>query len=449
MLFSSEGMGEWATMQSSTIGNGKRNKKSPSEKSPEISVVIDGLSHAARQDELLVNLINRVDLKLPQVCYHPQLGPVQTCDTCLVEINGQLVRACATAVSDGMNISTISPKAHAARQEAFDRILSDHMLYCTVCDNNNGNCTVHNTTKLMAIEHQRIPFQTKPYEIDNTNPFYRYDPDQCVLCGRCVEACQNVEVNETLSINWDDPHPRVLWDGGSTIGESSCVSCGHCVTVCPCNALMEKSMLGHAGFLTGISKRALNSMIDVVKGVEPETGYGSILRVSEIESAMRESRIRRTKTVCTYCGVGCSFNIWTKDRHILKVEPSEGPANGISTCIKGKFGWDYVNDPDRLTKPLIREGDKFREASWDEALDLVARKLTEIKAQHGPDSLAFISSSKCTNEESYWRAPSSAQITSITAPAIARRPPRWVCFAPLDTAAIPAPFTTSKTRAWY
>src|SRR5580704_3717927 len=116
---------------------------------------------------------------------------------------------------------------------------------------------------------------------------------------------------------------------------------------------------------------------------------------------MRDSRIRRTKTVCTYCGVGCSFNIWTKDRHILKVEPSDGPANGISTCIKGKFGWDYVNDPDRLTTPLIREGDGFREASWDEALDLVARRFTEIKAQHGPDSLAFISSSKCTNEENY------------------------------------------------
>jgi formate dehydrogenase major subunit len=116
---------------------------------------------------------------------------------------------------------------------------------------------------------------------------------------------------------------------------------------------------------------------------------------------MRESRIRRTKTVCTYCGVGCSFNIWTKDRHILKVEPAEGPANGISTCVKGKFGWDYVNSPDRLTMPLIREGDKFREASWEEALDLVARRLTEIKSQHGPDSLAFISSSKCTNEESY------------------------------------------------
>jgi formate dehydrogenase major subunit len=116
---------------------------------------------------------------------------------------------------------------------------------------------------------------------------------------------------------------------------------------------------------------------------------------------MRESRIRRTKTVCTYCGVGCSFDVWTKDRQILKVEPGNGPTNGVSTCIKGKFGWDYVNSADRLTTPLIREGDKFREATWDEALDLIARRFTEIKAKTGPDSLAFISSSKCTNEESY------------------------------------------------
>jgi formate dehydrogenase major subunit len=300
-----------------------------------------------------------------------------------------------------MEIFTKSEKAAAAQREAFDRILSNHVLYCTVCDNNNGNCTIHNTERLLGIEHQPIPYHSKPYEEDHSNPFYRYDPQQCILCGRCVEACQNVQVNETLSINWEDPHPRVLWDGGSTIGESSCVSCGHCVTVCPCNALMEKSMLGHAGFLTALPKTTLSGMIDVVKGVEPETGYGAILKLSEAESHMRELRIRRTKTVCTYCGVGCSFDVWTKDRHILKVEPLDGPTNGISTCIKGKFGWDFVNSPDRLTKPLIREGGKFREASWDEALDLVARKFREIKAKNGPDSLAFVSSSKCTNEESY------------------------------------------------
>ncbi|MBC7773019.1 MAG: (2Fe-2S)-binding protein, partial [Pyrinomonadaceae bacterium] len=318
--------------------------------------------------ERLIDVINRAEIQVPQVCYHPQLGPIQTCDTCMVEVDGKLVRACGVVISSGMKVVTNSAGAVAAQREAFDRVLENHLLYCTVCDNNNGNCTVHNTTKSLAVEHQARPFRHKPFEVDDTNPFYQYDPDQCILCGRCVQACQNVQVNETLSINWEAAHPRVLWDGGSSIGESSCVSCGHCVTVCPCNALMEKSMIGHAGFLTKLPMTALKGMIELVKQVEPEAGYGAVLRISEAEAAMRESRIRRTKTVCTYCGVGCSFDVWTKDRHILQVSPEQGAANGISTCVKGKFGWDFVNSPDRLTTPLIREGDKFREASWDEAL---------------------------------------------------------------------------------
>ena len=366
-----------------------------------MSATINGRPQTIKRGERLIDLIHRSGVEIPQVCYHHQLGPIQTCDTCMVEVDGKLVRACGTMASDGMTVVTESARAVAAQREAFDRILGNHLLYCTVCDNNNGNCTVHNTTSLLRVEHQEIPYKPKPYEVDMSNPFYRYDPDQCILCGRCVEACQNLQVNETLSIRWEDEHPRVLWDGGSPIGESSCVSCGHCVTVCPCNALMEKSMLGEAGYLTSLPKSALNDMIDVVKGIEPEMGYGAILQVSELESAMREAHTKRTKTVCTYCGVGCSFDVWTKGRHILKVEPAEGPANGVSTCIKGKFGWDYVNSPDRLTHPLIREGDVFREASWDEALALVARKFSEIKAASGPDSLGFISSSKCTNEESY------------------------------------------------
>jgi len=353
----------------------------------------------------LVDAINRVGVQLSQVCYLPQLGPIQSCDTCIVEVNGELVRACGSVVAAGMSVSTMATRAEAARTEAFDRILRNHELYCTVCDNNNGNCTVHNTTKLLGINHQHYPFQSKPYEVDDSNPFYRYDPNQCILCGRCVAACQDLQVNETLSIRWEDPHPRVLWDNGAPIGESSCVSCGHCVTVCPCNALMEKTMLGHAGFLTGFSKPVLDNMIGLVKQLEGETGYKAIMQLSEAEATMRTTRVRRTKTVCTYCGVGCSFDVWTRDRHILKVEPAEGPANGVSTCIKGKFGWDFVNSKDRLTKPLIREstgeGDRFREASWDEALDLIARRFGEIKTAYGSDALAFIASSKCTNEEAF------------------------------------------------
>lgn len=362
-------------------------------------LTIDGTVRSAGAGDRLIDVILASGVELPHVCYHDQLGPIQTCDTCLVEVDGQLVRACGAQVTDGMKVATNTLAAKAARMEAMDRLLNNHLLYCTVCDYNNGDCEIHNTVKMMKVQHQ--DFHSKPFEQDHTNPFYRYDPDQCILCGRCVEACQNVQVNETLSIRWEDERPRVLWDGGKPIGESSCVSCGHCVTVCPCNALMEKSMLGRAGFLTDLPRTTLDTMIDAVKDIEPEMGFGPIMAMSDAEAAMRESRIRRTKTVCTYCGVGCSFDIWTKDRHILKVQPEHGPANGISTCVKGKFGWDFVNSDDRLTKPLIREGDSFREATWDEALQLVARRFTEIKNQHGPDALAFISSSKCTNEESY------------------------------------------------
>lgn len=366
-----------------------------------IPLHINGTEWQAQPGQLLVDALNLAGTAIPQVCYHQQLGPIQTCDTCMVEVNGELVRACGTRIVSGMTVVTDSNRVDIAQREAFDRILGNHLLYCTVCDNNNGNCTIHNTTALLAVEHQARPYIAKPYPKDESNPFYRYDPDQCILCGRCVEACQNVQVNETLSISWESDHPRVLWDGGEQISGSSCVSCGHCVTVCPCNALMEKTMLGEAGYMTALPAKALEDMIDVVKGIEPELGYGLILSVSDTEAKMREAHIKKTKTVCTYCGVGCTFDVWTKDRHILKVEPGLGPANGISTCIKGKFAWDYVNAADRLTVPLIREGETFREATWEEALKLIADKFKHFKRWHGADSLAFISSSKCTNEESY------------------------------------------------
>ncbi|MEF2277366.1 formate dehydrogenase subunit alpha [Deinococcus sp. YIM 134068] len=368
---------------------------------PHIHLSIDGGVYPARSGEPLIDALNRARVDVPQVCYHPQLGPVQTCDTCVVEVDGRLVRACGTQAQAGMTVRTAVQSAQRAREDAFDRLLANHLLYCTVCDNNNGNCTVHNTTRALGVQHQERPFQPKPHAQDHSNPFYRYDPDQCILCGRCVEACQNLQVNETLTINWEDEHPRVLWDGDKPAGESSCVSCGHCVTVCPCNALMEKSMLGEAGFFTGLELPVFQSAVAVVKNVEPSLGYGPILNLSEIEAAGREGSIRRTKTVCTYCGVGCSFEVWTKDRHILKVEPEGGPANGVSTCVKGKFGWDYVNSGERLTTPLIREAGRFREATWDEALDVIARRLTEIRREHGPDALAFIASSKTTNEEAF------------------------------------------------
>jgi formate dehydrogenase major subunit len=378
----------------------------PADHSPNTQLTIDGIQVPGHAGGLLIDLLNertavKAQKPVPQVCYVPQMGPIQSCDTCIVKVNGELARACATRIAAGMTVETAGEAVDIAQREAFDRILQNHMLYCTVCDNNNGNCTIHNTTKELDVKHQARPYTPKPYHKDMSNPFYRYDPEQCILCGRCVEACQNVQVNETLTIDWESAHPRVLWDGGQKIDGSSCVSCGHCVTVCPCNALMEKSMLGEAGYLTDIPEDALNNMIEVVKGVEPPIGYGPILALSEMESEMRSKRTKRTKTVCTYCAVGCSFEVWTRDRHILKIEPTHGPANGISTCVKGKFAWGHINSNDRLVKPLLRDGEGFREIEWEEALDIIEHTFKRIKAEHGPDALAFIASSKCTNEESF------------------------------------------------
>ncbi|KAF9124177.1 hypothetical protein BGX30_001054, partial [Mortierella sp. GBA39] len=296
-----------------------------------VNITLDGQAVEVTSGMTVLEAINLAGLSHPQICYVPEVDPIQTCDTCIVEIDGKLARACSTIAVSGMNVKLSSASAKAAQTEAMDRILENHLLYCTVCDNNNGNCKLHNTAEMMEIEHQKYPYRPKvePSEVDMSHPFY---PDI----------------------------PRVKWDNGGDINDSSCVSCGQCVTICPCNALMEKSMLGEAGFMTGINEEVLNPMIDLVK------------------------------------------EVWTKGRKILKVQPShDAPVNAISTCVKGKFGWDFVNSEERITTPLIRQGDAFVEATWDEALSLVAERLGGIRKEYGNHSVGFISSSKITNEENY------------------------------------------------
>ncbi|MDU6390607.1 MAG: molybdopterin-dependent oxidoreductase, partial [Pantoea sp.] len=366
------------------------------------TIIYNGEPLVGAVNQPLIDFLTEQGKKLPHVCYHPALQPLESCDVCWVEANGEKVRGCTLRTFQGLEINSEGEWPRAAQQEGMDRILNRHELYCTVCEHNTGDCTLHNTVADMHIPIQYYPYQRKPTSKDHSNPFYTYDPDQCILCGRCVEACQNVEVNETLSIDYTQEHPRVLWDGGTQIAGSSCVSCGHCVTVCPCNALLEKTMQPDAGPFTAMDEGLKRPMIDFVKSLENSIGMEPITGISLIDDALRQAEIKRTKTVCTYCGVGCSFEIWTRDRHILKVQPvADAPANGISTCVKGKFGWDFVNSPERLTTPLIRENGRFRPASWDEALDRVAQGLRDVASQYGGDAIGFIGSSKASNEEAY------------------------------------------------
>lgn len=366
------------------------------------TIIYNGERLSGAADQPLIDFLQQQGKKLPHVCYHPALPPLQSCDVCWVRADGEQVRGCTLRTYEGLQVVSEGADLAAAQQEGMDRILNRHELYCTVCEHNTGDCTLHNAVADMHMPIQFYPYERKPYTKDHSNPFYTYDPDQCILCGRCVEACQNIEVNETLSIDYSAEHPRVLWDGGTEIAGSSCVSCGHCVTVCPCNALLEKTMQPDAGPFTRMDEDLKRPFIDAIKKMEKSIGMEPITGISLIDDALRKTEIKKTKTVCTYCGVGCSFEVWTRDRHILKVQPvAEAPVNGISTCVKGKFGWDFVNSPNRLTTPLIRENGAFRPASWEEALNRVAEGLRAVAHQHGGAAIGFIGSSKASNEEAY------------------------------------------------
>ncbi len=362
-----------------------------------VTIVVDGREIPADLGETVLEAILRAGTELPHICFHPRLGPIRTCDTCLVETNGRMARACELPVQDGLRLSVDSESARAARMDRMLLLLRNHNLYCTICDKNNGDCELHATALRMGV--QRHPFTPKPYPIDRSNPFFQYNPGQCILCGRCVQACQTVVVNEVLSIDWSLAPPRVVFDANSEINRSSCVSCGTCSTVCPVDALLETTMVGEAGHFSRFSPSTKEKLVAFSEIAVSPDGLWSI---SEAEAHSRQSSIRRTKTVCTFCAVGCSFDVWTRDRQILKIMPrSESPANGIATCVKGKFGWDFVNSPTRLTAPLLRRNGRFEEVGWDEAIAHVARRLTEIKAEFGADSIGVIAGCTGTNEEAY------------------------------------------------
>ena len=174
-----------------------------------IRVKIDGTEY---EESKILDILNQNGIEIPQICHVPEVDPIQTCDTCIVEVNGKLQRSCSTAAENGMSISLTSGRVKEAQTEAMDRLLENHLLYCTVCDN-NSNCTLHNTAEMMGIEHQKYPYTPKDDSkcaVDMSHPFYRYDPNQCIACGQCVEVCQNLQVNETLSIDWERDRPRHL-----------------------------------------------------------------------------------------------------------------------------------------------------------------------------------------------------------------------------------------------
>ena len=243
----------------------------------------------------------------------------------------------------------------------MELLLANHPFECMTCEK-AGACKLADYAYRYGVKETPFKGEKYCYAIDESNPFISRDLNKCILCGACVRACEEMTGQDNLSYLNRGYHRKATTAGDVDYIDSDCVFCGQCVAVCPTGALTEKSMKGLG----------------------------------------RRWEIERVRTTCPFCGTGCNFDLAVKDKKIIGVLSNpDSPVNGRSLCIKGRFGWDFIYNENRLTTPLIKKDGKFEQASWDEAYDLIAKRLNEIKAQYGPDSFAALSSARCTNEENY------------------------------------------------
>ncbi len=299
---------------------------------------------------------------IPSLCHHQRTGQAGVCRICVIEVEGMqnLQTACSLLPFPGMEVTTESNRIMEARKLIVNLLLSNGKHNCISCEM-NGDCELQNAAYRLGIEAPAFIAEELSAK-DDSAVFIRRDQDKCIKCGRCVEGCNNLVVNEVLDFGYRGDLTKVICDDDKPMGESSCVQCGECVQLCPVGALIEK------------------------KGA----GMGRVWERKKV------------RTTCPYCGVGCQLELHVKGDRIIRVTGSEGAEpNRGHLCVKGRYGYDFIYSDDRLKTPLIREGESFREAGWDEALNLVASKFRQIIDESGPDALAGVSCARSTNEDSY------------------------------------------------
>lgn len=330
---------------------------------PNVKVTIDGKTADVREGSTILQAAARLGIRIPTLCHEWRLEPFAACRICLVEVEGArtLIPSCYAKVTPNMVVKTNTERVIKARKLIVELLLSNHPQDCLSCEK-CGDCGLQNLAYEYGVKKSRFFREPEGRISTDRNEFIQRDESKCVLCGRCVRIC--VEVQQVCAIDFSNRGFKTSIGPamGRSLLDSPCELCGQCVSACPVGALSEKQAVGKA----------------------------------------RSWELKKVRTVCPYCGVGCNLTLNVKDGRIVKATSEVGtvPNNG-NLCVKGRFGWDYVHHPDRLTQPLIKRDGKFVEATWDEALDLVAKRFGEIKAQHGSDSLASISSCRCTNEENY------------------------------------------------
>ncbi len=344
------------------------------EKVDTIKLTINARKVRAKKGETVLEAALHAGIYIPTLCYDPDLKPYGGCRLCTVEIEGMrgLVSSCTTPATDGMVIHTETERVYRSRRSTMELIIVNHHGDCFICAKNQ-DCQALKVARYLGIEQEsidRLRRNTQMLPVDASHPAFIRDPNKCVLCGKCVRVCHEITVVGAIDLAFRGSSAKVATFGDKPIVESICKSCGECVARCPTGALAPK---------------------------------------------WEKAPAEEIRTICPYCGVGCSLYLGVLDNKIVSVRgDSEGPANKGSLCVKGRWGYDFVSHPERLTTPLIRipgitrqaghNGriqEIFREASWDEALELAAHRLQELKRDYGPDSIAAMSSAKCTNEDNY------------------------------------------------
>jgi predicted molibdopterin-dependent oxidoreductase YjgC len=331
-----------------------------------IQLTINGRAIEADSGDTILEAARKADIRIPTLCYHPALPPEESCRLCVVEmVRGRwssLVAACVYPAREGMVIETDTDPVIKARKVILELILSDHPFDCMTC-NAAGSCELMDLAYEYGIKESSLPGQTHSYPIDlDPNPYIHWDMNKCILCRRCIRACSEMQCAHVLTKADRGFNQRISTAFGNILGQSGCELDGQCVALCPVDALSEKLPRGRG----------------------------------------RNWEMSKTRSVCPLCGCGCVFDLNTKGRELIKITSNfSSLANQGALCRRGRFEYAYLNQPQRLKKPLLKQGGAWTEVDWETALQFLAYKTKVLKTEHGPEALGLMLSPVLTNEELY------------------------------------------------